>query len=73
MATQSDRISRLEGIVDALPDRLGSIDNRIGALESRMDTRFTALESRIDTRFNWIFGLIVTTWIMTIIAILVTG
>ena len=62
MATQSGRISRLEGIVEAIPDRLNSIDNRI-----------SALESRIDSRFNWMFGLVVTTWITTIIAILVRG
>ena len=77
MTTDSDRISRLEGIVEAILDRLNSIDSRIGALdsrvtalESRMDTRLTALESRIDTRFNWMFGLIVTTWITTMIALI---
>ena len=81
MVTESDRISRLEGIVEAILDRLNSIDSRIGALESRMDgrftalesrldTRLTALESRIDTRFNWMFGLLVTTWITTMIAII---
>ncbi len=66
MVTESDRISRLEGIVEAILDRLGSIDNRISALDSRMN----AMESRIDTRFNWMLGLIVTTWITTMIALI---
>ena len=77
MATQSDRVSRLEGIVEAILDRLNSIDGRIGdldnrvsALESRIDSRLTALESRVDTRFNWMFGLMVTTWITTMIALI---
>ncbi len=66
MVTESDRISRLEGIVEAIPDRLNSIDNRIGALDNRVG----ALESRIDARFNWMLGLIVTTWITTMIALI---
>ena len=54
MSTQSDRISRLEGIIEAILERLSSIDNRI-------NNRITALESRIETRFNWMFGSIFTT------------
>ena len=66
MATESDRVSRVEGIVEVIPDRLNSIYNRINAL----DNRVIALESRMDTRFNWMFGLIVTTWITTMIALI---
>ena len=66
MTTESDRISRLEGIIEAILERLTSIDNRINAL----DNRITALESRIEARFNWMFGLIVTTWITTMIALI---
>ncbi len=70
MTTESDRISRLEGIIEAILERLNSIDNRITAVDSRIDVRFTALESRIETRFNWMFGLVVTTWITTMIALI---
>ena len=38
MATQSDRISRLEGIIEAILERLSSIDNRINALDNRFNT-----------------------------------
>ena len=70
MSTQSDRISRLEGIIEAILERLSSIDNRITALDKRINNRITALESRIETRFNWMFGSIFTTWITTMIALI---
>lgn len=81
MTTESDRISRLEGIMEAILERLNSIDNRINAVEPRIETgfttlgpriemRFIALESKMETRFNWMFGLIVTTWITTMIALI---
>ena len=66
MTTQSDGISRLEGIIEAIPDRLTSIDNCINAL----DNRITAFESRMEMRFNWMFGLIVTTWITIMIPLI---
>ena len=66
MTTDSDRISRLEGIIEAILERLQSIDNRINAVENRI----TGLESRIEARFNWMFGLVVTTWITTMVALI---
>lgn len=70
MTTESDRISRLEGIIEAILERLNSIDNRINAVEPRIETGFTTLGPKIETRFNWMFGLIVTTWITTMIALI---
>ena len=49
------RLAHLEGAYDQINERLGGIDRRLGG---------------IDQRFNWLFGLVVSTWLTTIAAIL---
>jgi predicted nuclease with TOPRIM domain len=71
------RMARLEGAYEQINSRLGTIETRLDSLESRMDSRFNALESRIETRFsafeskfNWVIGILLTSWITLMLAIL---
>lgn len=67
------RIAHLEGAFDQVGERLNSIDRRINSFEQRVDARFNGLDSRfngLDTRFNWLIGIVVATWITTILTVL---
>lgn len=78
--TMEARMAHLEGAFDQMGERLNSIDRRldgvdrrIDSLEQRMDVRFNAIDVRfngMDLRFNWLIGIIVGTWITTILTVL---
>jgi hypothetical protein len=61
---QIDR--RLNDLRQELDQRFAGIDQRFASLELRMDTGFACIEHK----FTWTFGLIVGTWITTILTIL---
>jgi tetrahydromethanopterin S-methyltransferase subunit G len=70
------RIAHVEGGFEQVNERLGSVDRRLDT----MDGRFNHLESRcaqvdarfnrVDSRFNWLTGIVVGTWITTMLTIL---
>lgn len=65
-------------------ERLNSIDRRLDTLEHSMQSRFDQIEGRfevrfgqlegrvglIDQRFNWLIGIVLATWITTILTVL---
>jgi tetrahydromethanopterin S-methyltransferase subunit G len=53
----------------SLEARLDGIDSRIGSLESRLDGRIDSLTDRMDRKFTAVYGLIVGTWITTVLTI----
>ncbi|HEY2476382.1 MAG TPA: hypothetical protein VGI19_16500 [Candidatus Cybelea sp.] len=62
-------MAHLEGVVQQVGERLNSIDRRLDSMDGRfaqVDARF----AQIDTRFNWLTGIVVGTWITTILTIL---
>ena len=64
-----ERMARVEGI-------LSQIDKRFDSLERSVESRFDLLERRIDAldkKFYWLIGVIVATWIITILTILFKG
>jgi hypothetical protein len=63
------RMAHLEGACDQINERLGSIDRRIDGIDRRFDSTDHRFDS-IDQRFNWLFGLVASTWLTTIAAIL---
>ena len=72
-----ERIARLEGSYEQIRDRLNSIertmDARFGELAGQMNSRFDQMDARfglIDTRFMWLTGVVIGTWITTILTIL---
>jgi tetrahydromethanopterin S-methyltransferase subunit G len=74
------RMARLEGAYEQITQRLGTIETRLDSLEVRMETRFAGVEARfngidakfngIDAKFNWVIGILVTSWITVMLAIL---
>ncbi len=56
------RIAHVEGAFDQVNERLGSIERRLDGI----DVRF----NHIDSRFNWLTGIVVGTWVTTIMAII---
>lgn len=51
---------------DQVSERLNSIDRRLDGV----DRRFDSLGQRLDVRFNWLTGIVIGTWITTILAVL---
>jgi hypothetical protein len=64
---QVDR--RLESFERMVSVRFGEVDARFNQIESRfnqMETRF----SIIDQRFNWLIGIVVASWLSTVVTVL---
>ena len=60
------RVAHIEGAFVQVNERLSSIDRRLDTMENILNSRF----SLIDQRFNWLIGIVVGTWITTILAAL---
>jgi tetrahydromethanopterin S-methyltransferase subunit G len=75
-----ERIARMEGIYEQVRDRLNGIDVRLNGIDVRLtgiDARIADLENRMETRFGqidqrfmWLTGIVIGTWITTILTIL---
>ena len=59
MTTDEGRIGRVEGILEEVRTRLNNLENRM-----------TALESRMQTQFYWLLGVLIPMWVTIILAIL---
>ncbi len=42
------------------------VDRRLDSLERRLES----LQSAIESRFNWLIGIVVTSWVSTIVTVL---
>ncbi|HLI96160.1 MAG TPA: hypothetical protein VKT72_08745 [Candidatus Baltobacteraceae bacterium] len=65
-------MARLEGAYEQISDRLNGLDRRLDGLEQKVDLRFGQMDQRlvqIDQRFMWVIGLIITSWITTLSAV----
>jgi tetrahydromethanopterin S-methyltransferase subunit G len=56
------RIAHVEGAFDQVNERLGIIERRLDTIDIRFN--------HVDSRFNWLTGIVVGTWVTTILAIL---
>jgi tetrahydromethanopterin S-methyltransferase subunit G len=66
------RMARLEGAYEQISDRLNGLDRRLDGLEQKVDLRFAQVDQRfvqMDQRFMWVIGLIVTSWVTTLSAV----
>jgi len=59
------RMARLEGVYEQVNQRLASIDARFASI----DARFDAIDRKIDERFMWTIGVVLGTWLTTILAV----
>ena len=63
MADIATHLSRIEGIVDQIVQRLTSMDARMTSLDNRldnMDMRLDNMEGRMASHLKWIIGLLLT-------------
>ena len=77
MATDEQRISRLEGAYEQVDARLADINNRLDSMSNRMDAmeahfsaRMDAMEAKFDARFNTQLVLTVGSWVTIMAAII---
>ncbi len=71
------RMARLEGAYEQIDRRLADLrqdmDQRFTDLRQELDRRFSTVDQRfaaLDQRFTWLAGLVVGTWITTILTVL---
>ncbi len=67
------RMAQLEGSYHQVADRLNGIDRRLDAFDRKIDARFAQVDARfghVEQQFMWVIGLIVTSWVTTILAVL---
>lgn len=72
-----ERVSRLEGIVEQMNERLGGIESDIGGLRQEiaslrqdMNTAITEICHKMHTNFRWTMGTIIAMWLTIICAII---
>ena len=77
-----DRLGRLEGIIEQINDRLGSLERRMSSLEIKLEARINSLKSDLESRMNslesshrrdfrWLIGTMIGMW-ATMMGLLVT-
>ena len=67
------RMAHIEGAFGQVNERLGGLDRQLDGIDRRLDSfeHLTALRfDQIDRRFNWLIGVVVGTWVTTILTIL---
>ena len=60
------RIAHLEGAFAQVNERIGGIDRRLDSLEHMI----ALLSDRVDRKLTWLTGIVVGTWITTILTVL---
>lgn len=60
------RVAHIEGAFLQVSERLNSVDRRLDTMENILESRF----GLIDQRFNWLTGIVVGTWMTTILTVL---
>lgn len=64
---------RLDSIEHLLQSRDQNTQSRFGQLEQALSSRFAQVDARfalIDQRLTWLIGIVVGTWITTILTVL---
>jgi len=63
------RMAHLEGAFEQFGRSLASIEGRFDAVDRKIDGRFDALDQKFDQRFMWTIGVVLSTWLTTILAV----
>ena len=72
----SMRLANLEGAYFHVADRLNGIDMRFDGLDRKIDALRDSMATsfrEVDRRFMWLIGIIGTSWVTTILAVLFHG
>ena len=70
IAGLSERMSRVEGILEQMSDRLNHIETRMDSIEIRMASEFTAVRAEMTSHFRWTLAFIMGMWVTVIVAVL---
>ena len=80
MQQMESRLGSLEGAYLQVADRLNGMDRRFDSIDRRFDSidrRFEMvhadladLRHEMTQRFNWLTGMLLTSWVTTMLAIL---
>jgi len=69
-------MAHLEGAYDQVNRRLAgfdlrfdAVDRKIESLRSDLAEKIDSLDGRVDQRFMWTIGVVLSTWLATILAI----
>ena len=72
-----ERVSRLEGALEQMNERLGGIESNIvglrqemGGLRQEMNTAIGELRHDLTTNFRWTMGTIIVMWVTIICTII---
>lgn len=60
------RIAHLEGAFEQVDKRLGSIENRMSALERKVDEGFARVRVEMDRQFLWVLGLLIVSILLPV-------
>ena len=67
------KLSAIENRFNGIENRFNSMENRFNAMETKFENKFSELSHKIDSNFRWTLGIIITTWITVVAAILLKG
>jgi tetrahydromethanopterin S-methyltransferase subunit G len=70
LETMDIRMARLEGAYEQVADRLNGIEARLDVLDRKVDGRCDSLDRKIDAKFNILAGLMASSWVTIILAVL---
>jgi tetrahydromethanopterin S-methyltransferase subunit G len=60
------RLAHVEGAFQQVNERLNSLERRFDSLEHLVALRF----DQVDRKFTWLTGIVVATWITTMLTVL---
>lgn len=63
-------MAHLEGAYEQVSDRLNGVDRRLECIEHKIGASPDRLDRKIDSRSGQFLGLIMTSWVTTILAVL---
>jgi len=70
MNVMEERISKIEGIISQMNERLNHIGNEVTSLRSEISDTRNSLRSEISGVRNWMFGILIPMWVTIIIAVI---
>ena len=78
MVSLEERVSFVEGrmaeqshVLDSIRDSLVSLEQRVTALDEKIDRKVDALDAKMSSYFLWLVGILVTTLAALFVAVLV--
>ncbi len=72
MATLDERVSRIEGVIDQMNERLGNLEHGQRALDDKVTDTERSLRTEMRSNFRWTLGITIAMWVTIMGAIIGT-